>query len=301
MRRRAPFGRGPFAARVLRLAILGASAAASRLPPRVLYPLARLGGTVEWAVRPRKRAILARHLAHAVALPPDHAEVRRLVRSEVLNEARRSADFLWAIAQRDALLERTEVVGLEHVRETAARGRGLVLASLHLGGWEVVASLPAQIVPVPTSVIVTDDWLAWAVSDLREAVGLRLIYDTEPATKAVSRLRAGEAVLVLCDYAKPGMRTYPVRLLDGACELPAGPAALARLAGSPVVPFAVVPGERPRSWRIEVEPPLEPPARTDGEAGEADLLQRLADRWTEQLRRHPEHWAAVYPMRWHPG
>ena len=31
---------------------------------------------------------------------------------------------------------------------------------------------------------------------------------------------------------------------------------------------------------------------------EQALLQRLADRWTAQLRAHAEHWAAVYPMTW---
>jgi hypothetical protein len=27
-------------------------------------------------------------------------------------------------------------------------------------------------------------------------------------------------------------------------------------------------------------------------------LQQLAARWTEVIRAHPEHWAAVYPIRW---
>ena len=30
----------------------------------------------------------------------------------------------------------------------------------------------------------------------------------------------------------------------------------------------------------------------------AALLQELADRWTVTLRRHADHWAAVYPMTW---
>jgi lauroyl/myristoyl acyltransferase len=296
-RARAPFGRGPFAARVLRAAIVGAAAVAGQLPVGVVDRLAGVGATVEWAVRPGKRRRLAENLSHALALPPEHPRVRELVRREVRNEARRSADFLWAVARPDELVATTRVIGREHIDEALARGRGVLLVSTHVGGWEVATALPAEIVPVSTTAIVTDDWLAWAVEGLRIRAGLGIMYDSEPVSKAVRLLRAGEAILVLGDYAKEGMRTYPVRLLDAVTELPAGPATLARLCGTPLVPFSVLP-LRPRRWTIEIEAPLWPPARDAGEAGERELLQELADRWTVTLRTHAEHWAAVYPMTW---
>lgn len=293
----APFGRGPLAARVLRGAILGASAVVSRLPPAALPPLTSAGGTIEWALRPAKRRRLAENLCHALGLPPDHPDVKALVRREIRNEARRSADFLWAVARPDELVATTEVVGREHIEAALDRGRGVVLVSLHVGGWEVATALPRAVVPVPTTAVVTDDWLAWAVEGLRMRAGLGILYDTEPATKAVRLLQRGEALLLLGDYAKPWMRTYPVRLLDAVAELPAGIASLARLCGSPVIPFSVLP-RGVRRWRVEIGPPLEPPARDGGEDAERELTQRLADRWSEMLRTHAEHWAAVYPMTW---
>jgi lauroyl/myristoyl acyltransferase len=294
----APFGRGPFAARVLRGAILGASAVASRLPVGVLSPLAAASATVEWALRSGKRRRLASNLCHTLGLPPTHPEVKALVRQEIANEARRSADFLWALARPDELVATTEISGREHIGEALAQGHGALLVSTHVGGWEVATTLAREVVPVPTTVIVTDDWLAWAVDGLRVRAGLGLLYDSEPVAGAVRLLRGGEAVLVLGDYAKPWMRTYPVRLLDGVAELPAGAVALSRLCATPIVPFTVLP-VRQRRWRVEVERPLLPPARDGGAAAEKALLQELADRWTAQLRSHPEHWAAVYPMTWH--
>jgi lauroyl/myristoyl acyltransferase len=293
----APLGKGPLAARVLRGAILGASAVVSRVPARALPPLTGAAGTVEWALRPAKRRRLAENLCHARGLPPDHPDVRALVRREIRNEAWRSADFLWAIARPDELVATTEIVGREHIDAALQRGRGVILVSLHVGGWEVATALPRAVVPVPTTAIVTDDWLAWAVEGLRARAGLGIIYDTEPASRALRLLRAGEALLLLGDYAKPWMRTYPVRLLDAVAELPAGIASLARLGGSPIVPFLVVP-KAPRRWRVEIEPPLEPPARAGGEEAERDVAQLLADRWSEMLRAHAEHWAAVYPLTW---
>ncbi len=293
----ASFGQGPVAARVLRGAIVGASAVASRLPPGAIGRVTAVGANVEWASRPAKRRQLASNLCHAVGLPPDHPDVRALVRREVRNEARRSADFLWALAKPEELLATTLIQGREHIDEALARSRGVLLVSTHVGGWEVATALAKAIVPVPTTAIVTDDWLAWAVEGLRVRAGLGIMYDSEPASKAARLLRDGEAILVLGDYAKEWMRTYPVRLLDAVAELPAGPVVLARLCGTPLVPFSVLP-VAPRRWRVEIEAPLYPPERDGGDAAEKALLQELADRWTVTLRAHAEHWAAVYPMTW---
>lgn len=296
----APFGRGPTAAGLLRGAIVGASAVAGRLPVGVARPLTTFGATVEWAVRPAKRRRLAENLCHTLGLPADHPEVKALVRREVRNEACRSADFLWAVARPDELRETTDVEGREHLAHALARGRGVLLVSTHLGGWEVATALARHVVPVPTTAVVTDDWLAWAVEGLRVRVGLGIMYDTEPAAKAAALLRRGEAVLLLGDYAKPWMRTYPVRLLDAVAELPAGLVVLARLCGTPLVPFSVLPLAE-RRWRVEIEPPLEPPERRGGSVAERAVLQALADRWSVTLREHAEHWAAVYPMTWRDG
>ena len=293
----APLGQGPLAARVLRGAIVGASAVSSRLPVGVVGPLASLGAHVEWACRPGKRRQLASNLCHALGLPPDHPDVKALVRREVRNEARRSADFLWALANPDELLATTQIDGREHLDEALARGHGVLLVSTHVGGWEVATALAKAIVPVPTTAIVTDDWLAWAVEGLRVRAGLGIMYDSEPTSKAARLLREGQAILVLGDYAKDWMRTYPVRLLDAVAELPAGPAALARLCGTPLVPFSVLPVAQ-RRWRVVIEAPLDPPERNGGNTVERALLQELAHRWTVTLRANAEHWAAVYPMTW---
>ena len=96
----APFGRGAVAAHVLRVAVAAASAGGASLPSGAAHRLARIGGTIEWAVRPAKRRTLAENLSRAVGRPIEDREVRRLVRREIVNEARRSADFLWAIRRR---------------------------------------------------------------------------------------------------------------------------------------------------------------------------------------------------------
>jgi len=291
-----PFGRGRQAARVLRGAIRVASAVASCLPDAVVDRLAEVGGTLEWAARPAKRRVLAQNLSRAAGLPATSPEVRRLVHREIRNEAQRSADFLLAVWNADRLLDATNVIGIEHVRAVLREGQGAVLTSFHLGGWEVIDALPRRL-GFKLNVIVTNDWLAWAVAPIRVHAGLNVVYDDEPLARVTDRLRAGETVLVLADYAKPHMRTYTVRLFGQDVDLPAGPATLARLCGSPIVPFLAIPPAR-RRWEVIVDRPLRPPPRSGGRDAERELLQLVADRFTELVPPYLEHWAAVYPMRW---
>jgi KDO2-lipid IV(A) lauroyltransferase len=299
-RSRAPLGRGPTAARRLAKVIDLAAVAGSRLPPGVTHKFAVVGGHLEWAVRARKRRVLATNLGHAIGAPAQSAAVRRLVRREVVNEAHRSADLLWSIGRPDELLEHVELVGVEHIAAAADRGNGLVLAGLHLGGWEVAAALPAAVVPVPTTVIVADDWLAWAMQHVRSAKGLRLASGPWPAIQAARVLRRGEALLVLGDDASKGEpRLHLVRFCDAAARLPAGVVALAQVSGAAIVPYSVV-GLGPRRWRLTVEPMIAPPPRRAPVEAETAVLQQLADVWTAMIRAHPDQWSASFPIAWEP-
>lgn len=294
----APFGRGPFAARMLARVIDGAAWAGSRLPAGVTHTLATAGGNVEWGVRRRKRRRLAANLSHALGRPAADAAVRAIVRREMVNEARRSADLLWALGRRDEFRRTTPIEGVEHIEAALASGHGMILAGIHLGGWELATSLPGVVIPVPTTAIVADDWLAWAIEHLRHAGGMRTLYRSDSALGAARILRRGECLLVLGDDGWGDQpRTYPVSFLDGRAELPAGIVSLSRLCSAPIVCFYVLPA-RPRRWRVELDPPVAPPGRHGGEEAERTVLQQLATRWTEVIQAHPDHWAAVYKVRW---
>jgi KDO2-lipid IV(A) lauroyltransferase len=288
------------AARVLASVIDAAAWGGSRIPPSIAHRLAVFGGTLEWALRPGKRRMLRTNLAHAVGSDPGARDVRRLVRHEIVNEAHRSADLLWALGAPQAFLASVELDGIEHVRAAAASGRGVILAGIHLGGWELATAVAKVVVPVPATAIVADDWLAWAIEHMRVTAGLRVMYRTAPAIRAARLLQGGDALVVLGDDGwgrEP--RTHPVAFLDAVADLPAGIVTLSRLCQAPIVSFYVLP-LGPRRWRVVVEPVLEPPPRRGRPADEAQVLQHLADRWSAVIRDHPAQWAASYLVRWHP-
>jgi Kdo2-lipid IVA lauroyltransferase/acyltransferase len=125
-----------------------------------------------------------------------------------------------------------------------------------------------------------------------------VLYASRSALAAVRLLRRGEALLVLGDDPTHATVTRRVEFLDGFADLPVGPVRLSRLAAAPIVTFAVLP-TGPRRWRIVVDPPLEPPAPADGVEGEQAVMQAIAARWSELIRRHPEHWAASFRIAWY--
>ena len=286
------------AARVLAKVIDGAVWAGCRVPSGLAHTLATVGGHGEWAVRPGKRHGLAVNIAHALGARPDDPAVRRTVRREIVNEAHRSADLLWALGRPQEFLSSVELDGIEYAKAAAAGGGGVILAGIHLGGWEVATAVPRAELPVPTTVIVADDWLAWAIAHMRVTAGLRVLYRTAPAIRAARLLQAGEALLVLGDDgwgSEP--RTYPVQFLDSTADLPSGVVTLARLCQAPIVGFAVVPTGH-RRWRVVVDQAIGPPGRSGGAEEEQKVLQILADRWSELIRAHPDQWAAAYRIRW---
>ena len=275
----------------------GAAWVGSRLPAWLTHGLAELGGNIQWATRPKRRRCLAANLCHAVGAPPDDQRVQAAVRRVMLNEAHAAADLLWAIGKPQEFLDTVVYEGWHHVDFTVAQGRGLILAGTHLGGWEVATAIPGARIDVPTNVIVADNWIAWAIEHVRAGVGLRVMYRQAAALRSVRRLQAGEAVLLLGDNSEFAGHTHRVRFLDSEMEMAAGVAALARLAGSPIISFTVLP-RGPRRWCATMDPPIEPPAPAAGRAGEQAVLQQLADRWSEAIRANPGHWAMAAPLHW---
>jgi lauroyl/myristoyl acyltransferase len=262
----APFGRGPLAARALGGVIALAAELGARLPARAAHRLAVAGGTLEWAARPGKRRTLAVNLGHARAAPPDDAGVRRLVRREIVNEARRSADLLWSVGRPDEMLANVRIEGAAPVLAEIAAGHGVILAGPHIGGWEVAVPVPTAVLDVPVSVLANDDWLAWAVDGIRRRSGLQVVYLTDDPRVMVARLRDGEALLMF----------------------------------AVIVPLAVLPVDA-RAWVVHLAPPIPAPPRRSGGEGEQAVLQQLADAWSAVIEEHAEQWAAVYPLAWTPA
>jgi Kdo2-lipid IVA lauroyltransferase/acyltransferase len=184
-------------------------------------------------------------------------------------------------------------------RETLSRaisaGKGVVLATAHLGPWERLGALLVEHgVPLATVARRSYDPRFDALYErLRERRGLKVIYRGAPgSTRALVRaLRAGMVVGFPMDMGGRGVRTLPCPWPGGALPIALGPAQLALRTGAEVVVVTPAPAPHcpstPPRLRIRVERiALERFARGDAEALTLALGKLLGDR----VRALPTLW-----------
>jgi lauroyl/myristoyl acyltransferase len=114
----------------------------------------------------------------------------------------------------------------------------------------------------------------------------------------VEALQRGEIVAIQADRPRAGGRTVDATLFGRPFAVPAGPAALARTAGVPMLPvFALREGRR--RVRVVFRPPIEVPRTAQRGSDLAVAMRSVAAAIEEGIRRAPHQWF-VFRELW-PG
>lgn len=253
----------------------------------------------------RVRDALSRALPERTA-----AEHARLAREVFVHLAQGLVELLVLRgARRSALLERVEVVGLEHARaaEQATPSGGLLVVTAHLGNWELACAKVAAM-GLPVSVVyrglrspVLDD----ALFRLRARAG------TEPGGTPVEQIQLGRAglpvaralaagrkVLVLLDQNADREEGVFVPFFGEPACTRAGPIVLAAQRGVPVVPAFIRREAGGRRHRLEILPALElEPGAADDEAVLRRNVARVTRVIEDAIRRDPGQWIWLH-RRW---
>lgn len=247
----------------------------------------RLGG---WALpRIASGRRVARNLARVrPGTPPD--AVRALQRAVGDHFGRVLAEYirLDALARRP---ERRRVEGLEHLRAAVAEGRGVVLASAHIGHWEMIR-LAAADHGVPVAIIYRafNNRFFDHVSQWRIRVGGEpVLHKGRQGMRAMlSHLKGGGVILVLMDQHSSGGAMLPF-LGQPAATATAIPA-LCQRTGAALLPARALRAPDGVSFRVIFEAPL--PA-------EAPLAMTLAmnDRIGAWVDETPGQWFWLH-RRW---
>jgi lauroyl/myristoyl acyltransferase len=194
------------------------------------------------------------------------------------------------------------------LRQAIAPGKGAVVAPAHVCNYLLTLARLHQEVPVCV-------YLRWSGDQRRRemkqawcrATGLPVILEPESeadpasrAAKCVEALRRGEVLVMTPDIAQKTGKGVPVRLLGRSANLPTGPASIAMLAESPLVPvFGRLEGGR---HVVQVHAPIEVRSLPRADGGRKAALQKAmqvwADRFEEFLRRAPEAWFLWGDSRW---
>src|SRR5436190_9553286 len=186
--------------------------------------------------------------------------------------------------------------GYEHIEAGLARGKGVILALPHLGGWEWAGAWMAlrghRLLAVVEN-IEPPQLLAW-FEEQRASIGIEVVTLGPDVSGIVLRaLRDNRIVCLLSDRDIAG-DGVEVEFFGERTTLPGGPATLALRTGATLVPAAVY-FRSGRDHLGVVRPPV--PVQRLGRLREdiARITQALAQEPEILIRAAPEQWHLLQP------
>ena len=188
---------------------------------------------------------------------------------------------------------RVEIDGLEHLKDAAVQGRGVLLLTAHLGNWELLAAAQ-PLTGLPLSVVLRpldQPRLDRVVERLRRRTGAELISKRRALPDVLDALRRGRMVGILLDQNATRAEGIFAPFFGTPASTSRGLAVIALRTEAPVVPVFIRRLERGRHL-IEVGPVVPPPER-DVVAFTTSFNEAIE----KAIRRAPEQWFWLH-KRW---
>jgi KDO2-lipid IV(A) lauroyltransferase len=194
-----------------------------------------------------------------------------------------------------------ERVGDERLAALRARGQGVVVATGHIGPWQLGPYLleEAGHTPLVLAMAREPDARAQALEQLLAMRRrFRVVYTDEPfASLALLRaLKDGGVVAAQMDRPPPltnAKNRLRAPFFDGEAAFAAGPAVLARVTGAALVPVFLI-AHGPSRVRVEVGEAVDVAHTRDREADVAAATRGLARAYEACVRAHPYQWYAFH-------
>ncbi len=246
----------------------------------------------------RERQRLQREIAQVLGRPSHDPSVRALLLQAYRVNNGAVMEVMAMFDQRQdetTLAARCELGGLEHLRAAMSQGRGAIVLATHMGnaslamvrlaqeGWPV--SLLYRKARMMSTGFFQTGLEHYGIQAILANGGIRAY------GQMLAALKQGRVLFLMMDQglrkAEDGVTQH---FLGKDVPMPAGPAQLARVSRSPVLPMVAV-GAEP-VWRFEIQPQL-----TIGQGtleADVDFLTRLTE---AQVLQHPELWS-WHHRRW---
>ncbi|MEM6550596.1 MAG: lysophospholipid acyltransferase family protein [Planctomycetota bacterium] len=225
----------------------------------------------------------------------DDAALARYGRSVVCEFLRFVGDLAQARVMDPAqMLGRVaDIEGRDHFEAALQMERGLIIATCHVGNFEVGAVAVAERVPETHILFQSDEDSGFdrMRSELHRRLRLteaRVEGGLETWMQLRDALCRGAAVLIQADRCMPGQPGTPTPFLHGHMQMPDGPAKLAQITGAPILPIAcsVQPDGR---VLLHIDRPIGP-SEADPHPDKDSIRHRLAAFFSGIIARQPGQW-----------
>lgn len=277
-----------FASRLAIAAIVG-------LPDKVQRALARAAALVAYGLGIRRRVTLD-NLRHAFPELPEK-ERRRIAKGAYVNMAYAVMEGLSsARLSEDELAQAVVTDQWGPVQTAIDEGKGILVASAHFGGWELLGEVLARRgVKLHAVVRSLRGSVNAELIESRRKSGMQLIAPRGAVLSSVRALRHGAMVAMLIDQVLPSDRGVFVPFFGrAACTTPALSMA-AISSGSPV--FVLMSVREGDHLRLFIEGPIPVPDTGDRKRDILEHTAALTQVIEGFVRRHPEQWLWLH-RRW---
>lgn len=183
--------------------------------------------------------------------------------------------------------------GLENYHAAKAEGRGVLVATAHLGNWELSAFSHALMTePMHVMVRPLDNPLVDGLVEARRMLsGNHLIYKKDAARAVIKALRRNEAVGILIDQnTTPSEGVFIDFFGKQACASSAF-VKFAYHSQSPVLPGFALWSEKEKRYILTFHPKVEMTGNVQQDT------QRIHSIFESIIRRHPDQWMWIH-RRW---
>ena len=261
------------------------------LPERAALGLCSVLGWCVGVVLRVRRADTDQHLL--MAFPERAPDWRRRVsRGSYMHLAREAAMTIRLSRMRpEEIVRRTEVAGLDALREAVARGSGVIMISGHLGNWEVAAaSVAVRGVPMDVAAHLQKNPLFYRhMVERQDRLGLTVIVKNEAFRLVPQALAAGRVVALIADQNMRKRGVF-VDFFGRPAATAKGPALFALRTGAAVfLGVAVRKPGYPSRYRVMIEPvPVDEGAR--GADAIRELTQRHVSILEARIREAPSQY-----------
>ena len=190
----------------------------------------------------------------------------------------------------------TSIVGYEKIEPLFTNGQGVIMATGHLGNWQIAPYLlKKQKLPQITVVMNEEPHEGTQhLEDIYRDKQMRVVYPgRSPLLSLELRAALYRGELVGFQMDRPSATGgISVNCAGGQASFASGPALLSRACGVPVVPvFFPLDG---KGIQIRIEKPLWAKRTNDRQQDLQELTSRLAECYSRTIRLYPEQWFNFY-------
>jgi KDO2-lipid IV(A) lauroyltransferase len=251
---------------------------------------------------PKQRTVVAANLAQVLGHPVDSPLVEKATEECYRLYGRYWYEtFALRSMSREEVNRRFTVDGLEHIDEGVRRGRGCIIALPHMGNWDAAGHWLSMNGYRMTAV--AEELKPQSVFELflrhRRALGMGIVpltSDGKAGRELVQLLARNEVITLVADRDLTA-RGVRVEMFGAARLLPAGPAYLSLVTGSPLSVATVFTTDQ--GWHCRINQPLAIEHSGNMRHDVTEMTKRIAEEFESFIAAAPTDWHMLQPA-WPP-